>query len=93
MPARRHGATQAAADVVNRIGPARTDTHNEAVIRAGSLGISSLVCLPNNGADGVTETQQPLPGPFWRMYSPRIRPAHLHKHIISPHPRGGVGTT
>ncbi|MER6957998.1 MULTISPECIES: dioxygenase [unclassified Streptomyces] len=62
---------QAATDIVNRIGRAGTDTHNEAVLMAGSLGISSLVCLLNNGSDGVTETQQSLLGPFWRMHSPR----------------------
>lgn len=62
---------QAATDIVNRIGQASTDTHNEAVLMAGSLGISSLVCLLNNGSDGVTETQQNLLGPFWRMHSPR----------------------
>jgi catechol 1,2-dioxygenase len=60
-----------ATDIVNEIGQASTDTHNEAVLMAGSLGISSLVCLLNNGADGVTETQQSLLGPFWRMHSPR----------------------
>jgi catechol 1,2-dioxygenase len=60
-----------ATDIVNEIGHASTDTHNEAVLMAGSLGISSLVCLLNNGADGVTETQQSMLGPFWRMHSPR----------------------
>jgi catechol 1,2-dioxygenase len=60
-----------ATDIVNEIGQARTDTHDEAVLMAGSLGISSLVCLRGNGADGVTETQQSLLGPFWRMHSPR----------------------
>jgi len=39
---------------------------------AGSLGVSSLVCLLNNGDQGNTETAQSLLGPFWRMHSPRI---------------------
>ena len=39
---------------------------------AGSLGVSSLVCLLNNGDDGTTETSQSLLGPFWRLNSPRV---------------------
>ena len=39
---------------------------------AGSLGVSSLVCLLNNGDNGATETSQSLLGPFWRMHSPRV---------------------
>lgn len=56
--------------IVNAIGKATTDTHNEAVLMAGSLGVSSLVCLLNNGDMGATETTQNLLGPFWRMNSP-----------------------
>lgn len=37
---------------------------------AGSLGLSTLVCLLNNGDDGQTETSQSLLGPFWRLGSP-----------------------
>jgi hypothetical protein len=37
---------------------------------AGSLGISSLVCLLNNGDHGQTDTTANLMGPFWRMDSP-----------------------
>jgi len=61
---------QAAAAVVNEIGQATTGTHNEAVLMAGSLGVSTLVCLLNNGDHGATETQQSLLGPFWRLHSP-----------------------
>lgn len=61
---------QSAAAVLNEIGQASTDTHNEAVLMAGSLGVSTLVCLLNNGDHGATETQQSLLGPFWRMHSP-----------------------
>lgn len=39
---------------------------------AGSLGISSLVCLLNNGNDGQTETTANLMGPFWRADSPSM---------------------
>ena len=60
-----------AAAVVNEIGKLTTDTHNEAILMAGSLGVSSLVCLLNNGNNGATETTQSLLGPFWRLNSPR----------------------
>jgi len=53
------------------MGKLTTDTHNEAVLMAGSLGVSALVCLLNNGDQGTTETTQSLLGPFWRMNSPR----------------------
>jgi catechol 1,2-dioxygenase len=42
------------------------------VLMAGSLGVSSLVCLLNNGDQGNTETAQSLLGPFWRLNSPRV---------------------
>ncbi|UZE49233.1 dioxygenase family protein [Rhodopseudomonas sp. P2A-2r] len=61
-----------AAAILNEIGKLTTDTHNEAVLMAGSLGVSSLVCLLNNGANGTTETSQSLLGPFWRLNSPRV---------------------
>lgn len=57
--------------IVNEIGKLTTDAHNEAVLMAGSLGVSSLVCLLNNGNNGATETTQNLLGPFWRLNSPR----------------------
>lgn len=56
--------------LLNEIGKLTTETHNEAVLMAGSLGVSSLVCLLNNGDMGQTETSQNLLGPFWRMHSP-----------------------
>jgi catechol 1,2-dioxygenase len=37
---------------------------------AGSLGVSSLVCLLNNGNQGESETQANLLGPFWRDDQP-----------------------
>lgn len=57
--------------IINQIGQSTNDTHNEAVLLAGSLGVSSLVCLLNNGNKGQNETSQNLLGPFWRMHSPR----------------------
>jgi len=58
--------------IINQIGQATTDTHNEAVLMSGSLGFSSLICLLNNGDCGATETTQNLLGPFWRLNSPRV---------------------
>ena len=58
--------------IINKMGKLASDSHNETVLMAGSLGISSLVCLLNNGNNGTTETVQSLLGPFWRMHSPRV---------------------
>jgi catechol 1,2-dioxygenase len=63
---------QAAADVLAELGQATTPNHNEVVLMAGSLGVSSLVCMLNNGDQGSTETHQNLLGPFWRMNSPPV---------------------
>ncbi len=56
--------------ILNEIGQRSTETHNEAVLMAGSLRVSQLVCLLNNGNQGRNATSQNLLGPFWRMYSP-----------------------
>ena len=61
---------RAAASYVVQLGKKTTDTHNEAILIAGSLGLSSLVCLLNNGDNGQTETDASLLGPFWRLHSP-----------------------
>lgn len=61
-----------AAKIINELGQRSTDSHNETVLMAGSLGLSSLVCLLNNGDNGNTETSQSLLGPFWRLNSPRV---------------------
>lgn len=70
--------------ILNEIGQLQTDSHNEFVLMSGSLGVSSLVCLLNNGADGQTETSQSLLGPFWRLNSPRVENGGT---IIRPIPR------
>jgi catechol 1,2-dioxygenase len=61
-----------AAAILAEMGQRTTDTHNEVVLMAGSLGVSSLVCLLNNGDQGNTETDHSLLGPFWRLNSPRV---------------------
>ena len=61
---------QDACAIIAEMGHLTTDTHNEVVLMAGSLGVSSLVCLLNNGDMGNTETNQNLLGPFWRLHHP-----------------------
>jgi protocatechuate 3,4-dioxygenase beta subunit len=61
---------QEAVRIVVAMGQKTTASHNEVVLMAGSLGVSSLVCLLNNGIDGQTETQANLLGPFWRDDQP-----------------------
>lgn len=63
---------QQACGVVAQLGQHTTAWHNEVVLAAGSVGISSLVCLLNNGEGGQTETTANLLGPFWRAGAPRL---------------------
>jgi catechol 1,2-dioxygenase len=57
-----------AAKYVNAIGKQSSDSHNEAILMAGSLGLSALVCLLNHGDGGPTDAS--MLGPFWRTNSP-----------------------
>jgi catechol 1,2-dioxygenase len=59
-----------AVEFVTGLGQATTDTHNEVILASDALGLSTLVCLLNNGNAGNTETAAALLGPFWRMNSP-----------------------
>jgi hydroxyquinol 1,2-dioxygenase len=59
--------------LIATLGQLTTESHNEVVLIAGSLGVSSLVCLLNNGDRGQTETTANLMGPFWREGSPATR--------------------
>jgi hydroxyquinol 1,2-dioxygenase len=67
---------QQACALIARLGQASSPSHNEVVLAAGSLGVSSLVCLLNNAvpsSDGLTqETTANMLGPFWRADSPRM---------------------
>jgi hydroxyquinol 1,2-dioxygenase len=56
---------------VAELGQRTSESHNEVVLMSGSLGLSTLVCLLNNGNNGQTETTANLLGPFWRLDSPR----------------------
>ena len=60
-----------AGEYINAIGQNTNAFHNEAVLMSGSLGVSTLVCLLNNGNNGQTDTTANLLGPFWRLDSPR----------------------
>lgn len=51
--------------ILAQAGQLTTKSHNEMVLLAGTLGLSSLVCLLNNGR-GQDETTANLLGPFWR---------------------------
>ena len=62
---------QDAIGAINAIGRQTTPSHNEAMLLAGSLGVSNLVCLLNNGAHGTRPTQANNLGPFYRAASPR----------------------
>jgi catechol 1,2-dioxygenase len=55
--------------VIARLGQRTTASHNEVLLAAGSLGVSALVCLLDNGGDDA-ETTANLMGPFWRDGSP-----------------------
>ena len=67
--------------LVAALGQHTTAWHNEAMLMSGSLGVSALVCLLNNGNGGQTETQTEtetqtlanLLGPFWRDDQPICR--------------------
>ena len=61
-----------AAAIVARMGQLTDKSHNEVVLCAGSIGLSALVCLLNNGENGARETTANLLGPFWRAGSPRM---------------------
>jgi hydroxyquinol 1,2-dioxygenase len=58
--------------VIAKVGQLTTPSHNEAVLAAGSLGVSALVCLLNNRQDQSHGTTANLMGPFWRQGSPVV---------------------
>jgi hydroxyquinol 1,2-dioxygenase len=61
----------AAINYVAALGHLTTESHNEVRLMAGTLGVSTLVCLMNNGPNAATESSANLLGPFWRAESPR----------------------
>ena len=69
--------------VIARLGQRTNESHNEVMLAAGSLGVSALVCLLNNGG-GVSETTANLMGPFWREGSPRLQSGASIVHSPTP---------
>ena len=59
---------QEAIGLLNAIGQKTTPSHNEAMLVAGALGVSNLVCLLNN----TQPTQANNLGPFYRAGAPRL---------------------
>ena len=57
-------------EFLNRIGGATHDLHNEGILFSDAIGVSTLVCLLNNGDAGATENASALLGPFWRLGAP-----------------------
>jgi len=62
---------QEAIGALNAIGQNTTPSHNEAMLMAGALGVSNLICLLNNGLKGTRPTQANNLGPFYRAGAPR----------------------
>jgi len=79
---------QEATRIIAAMGQKTTASHNEVVLMAGSLGVSPLVCLLNNGDKGQTETQASMLGPFWRDDQPRS--ASGDTLVRSPTPGPGL---
>src|SRR5688572_930616 len=63
---------QEAIGFINAIGQKTTPSHNEAMLIAGALGASNLVCLINNGEKGMRPTQANNLGPFFREGAPHL---------------------
>ena len=61
-----------AINIVARLGQLTTASHNEVRLMAGSLGLSTLVCLMNNGTE-EQPTSANLLGPFWRKGAPVMK--------------------
>jgi protocatechuate 3,4-dioxygenase beta subunit len=59
---------QFAVGYINSIGKATTPSHNEAMLLAGSTGVSNLICFLNN----TQPSQANNLGPFWREGAPRL---------------------
>ncbi|HZQ73983.1 MAG TPA: dioxygenase [Burkholderiales bacterium] len=78
---------QQAVSLVNAIGKQTTPSHNEAMLLAGALGVSNLVCLMNNGAGGTRPTQANNLGPFYRAGAPRCANGDSIVRSPTPGPR------
>jgi protocatechuate 3,4-dioxygenase beta subunit len=79
---------QEATRIIAAMGQKTTASHNEVVLMAGSLGVSALICLLNNGNNGQSETQANMLGPFWREDQPLS--ANGDTLVRSPTPGPGL---
>jgi catechol 1,2-dioxygenase len=78
---------QDAIGFINAIGQKTTPSHNEAMLIAGALGVSNLVCLINNGASGTRPTQANNLGPFFREGAPLLENGASLLRSPTPGPR------
>jgi protocatechuate 3,4-dioxygenase beta subunit len=78
---------QEAISFINAIGQKTTPSHNEAMLIAGALGVSNLVCLINNGAKGTRPTQANNLGPFFREGAPPLENGASLLRSPTPGPR------
>jgi len=78
---------QAAIGYVNAIGQKTTPSHNEAMLVAGALGVSNLICLMNNGLSGTRPTQANNLGPFFREGAPQLENGASLLRSPTPGPR------
>jgi catechol 1,2-dioxygenase len=74
---------QAAIGHINAIGQKTTPSHNEAMLMAGALGVSNLICLINN----AQPTQANNLGPFFRAGAPRLEDGASLLRSPTPGPR------
>ena len=74
---------QEAIGQVNAIGQKTTPSHNEAMLLAGALGVSNLVCLINN----AQPTQANNLGPFFRAGAPKCEDGASLLRSPTPGPR------
>jgi catechol 1,2-dioxygenase len=78
---------QDAIGFINAIGQKTTPSHNEAMLVAGALGVSNLVCLINNGENGKRPTQANNLGPFFREGAPHLENGASLLRSPTPGPR------
>jgi protocatechuate 3,4-dioxygenase beta subunit len=74
---------QGAIALINAIGQKTTPSHNEAMLVAGALGVSNLVCLVNN----AHPTQANNLGPFFRTGAPACADGASLLRSPTPGPR------
>lgn len=78
---------QDAVGYINAIGQKTTPSHNEAMLVAGALGVSNLICLINNGDKGKRPTQANNLGPFFREGAPPLDNGASLLRSATPGPR------